>query len=386
MDSELIDEFTRVNIMDKIRRIIYNYYEKWNKWRKLKSYDMKFVEFKKKKEISILISNILFFREHDKFFPIVGGSSDSWMDVARNKMKYIADPIYESHPFLEEIKFIKSTFIESVDEWENIRASIVRKIRDEFHNDIVIYMRDKVKKVLLWSNIFPKTRFFIRKEIYEKLIRTINSIPERNIDNIPHKDRIVFLTMMRYEKLLNSKNHQLGIKYAKFNIEKFDVELFASPINRTLKEFCSAYPDVDKYYVGNVGSFFDYTLKSGKKYTLNPPYVEHLMTRAVTRLVNQLNRKGIVNIEVFVTIPIWDYSTVKMLAAETKNEKIGKVYKKILVTNRKWTPYVPYEILKDSPYIESINVFGMEDYEYYDHLAGKNISVSNTFHIILKKK
>ena len=332
----------------------------------------------------------------DKFFPIVNNKdSDKWKNVARNKLKYMSyikkhmNNFIEKNLFQNEIKFIEKIFKEKYFKFYNSRRNkITRDVNKIYGGRIIITKNYNSynKTYILKNNIFVKTIFKISKLLYNKLVYWIDS--DKLKDGVT-KNKIIFLLLLRYEKLLYSKNHQLGIKYKQYKINKYDVELFASPINRTLKFFCSAYPDIDKYFRGNKRSIWDYKLESYKKYTMNPPYIDPLMINAVKYILGELDRPDIKNISIFITIPIWDKNTIKQIAEETKDQITGKYkepYNNLLDSDNEWEDYVPYLMLKKSKYLDRIDVHGMDSYSYWDHVLCKSISVSSTFHIILKKE
>ena len=363
MQELFILECTRYFIMKKIRSKISNYFISWKYWKTKKGKRNQYEIYKINKDIDDLICNLLFFRTTDPFFPIID-ESDIWIGPCLNKLKYMSE-LYDN-TFEEEIKFIRETFFEAHGEFDKYRGICIRDIQNR---EINIYLKNlDNNKVSLKNNIYWDISFILDGKIYDKLFRS--SIAE-------NKKLHIFITMMRYELLLNSKNHQLGINYDRYKIKFFDIELFASPINRTLPEFCSAYPDIDKYHKGNLGSMFEFSFQSGKKYTMNPPYIEYLMTRAVKHLLSEFDRNDVSDVEVFITIPIWDRKILKELSSR-KGE--------ILQENVPDVPYIPYELLKNSKYLVKIETFDINDYEYFDHNKQKKISVANTFHIVLKKE
>lgn len=377
MDREIINEFVRVGIMDKIRRSIINHFvKKWDKWRR-RSY------YKKIKEIKDLIANILFFREKDDFFPIINKSSDKWKYVVRNKFKYITKHKYRLYLFNDEINFIEREFITKYSQWYNKKRKIIEIIKRVHDGNIHITSELIDSKYVIKNNVFSNTIFYVDKELYKKLI---NSINQKKIINEITNERIIFLTFMRYEKLLNSENHQLGVNYKKYEIYDYDVELFASPINRTLQFFCSAYPDIDKYYKGNIGTYKDNTLISSMKYTMNPPYIDQIMIDSIEHILSELNKKSLHDVMIFITIPIWDIDTIKNIVHNSrKRGEYLRDYESVLVNNHEWEPYIPLELLKNSKYLYKIITPDIGKYLYYNHKSRKQVSISRTFHIILKK-
>lgn len=342
LQKKLVAEFVRFHIMRDIRSEIFDHFNK--------EYTMN------QKQISDMIARILFFKgEKRNFFPNIDmNKKNTWEDSIILKMRYFTnDP---KGKFTTDIKRIKRIFSSSINRVE----MFINKMKDI---TVIVKHKKLGNKHKLTNNVNKDISFLITNELYNKLYNTIK-------DGNEDKNEIVFLTLMRYEVLLDSKNHQLGIRYANKNIMDYDVELFASPINRTLNEFCSAYPDVDSYYNGNLGSYFNYDMKSNKKYTFNPPYDEPLMTNAIKRLISQMKRKK--NIHVYITIPVWD---ICILRAIDLDQHISKEMKCI--------EYIPYTLLLDSDLVTSIGISSYKDYRYYDHFKNKVVSVAHTFTIIV---
>jgi hypothetical protein len=331
--KKIFKDFARYLIMKKIRKQIFIYFNR--------KYNLK------EQDVSDIIARILFFKNESCFFP-----NNEWMDSVKYKLLYI-----NSDSISDDINFIKTTFFSNISHDNILKAKeIIDKLINEY-TDIEINIK-KTDHYKITNNIIKDIQFIIPINLFNKLNSTIKDKYAED------KIYIIFLTLLRYEVLLNSKNHQLGIDYGDKDIDDYHVELFASPINRTLDKFCSAYNDVDIYYKGFQGSFFQYAFKNNTKYTFNPPYDEPFMTRAVERLLLQIKDKK--NIHVYATIPVWDIPTLKALKLNVP--KIQMEYK-------------PYKLLIHSGKVDSINVSSYRDYKYHDHYKDKDISVAHTFTI-----
>jgi hypothetical protein len=297
------------------------------------------------KEINDLVCTILFSKgDNNKFYPT---NISAWKDAAINKLKYMSDKIYKDN-YVNEINAIKIIFNGHIKKEVLITKSPVINVK--------FYMG----MVSMSNNIIPKLKVKCTKAMYNKLVYWIKDKKSKN--------GIVFITLLRYNYNLRSGNHQLGVIYDN-KLLHYDVELFASPFNRSLKEFCSLYPDIDKYYEGSLGSFYKYKLESHKKYTMNPPYVDSVMTKAAKKITEGII--NLVDVTVHITIPIWDCETLKEMNSNILCDIDVK--------------YDAYDILKKSPYVTDIKKKFIGDYKYIDHLSGKNISVANTFVITMNK-
>jgi hypothetical protein len=120
-------------------------------------------------------------------------------------------------------------------------------------------------------------------DVYDKLKNNYTG-------NIKDMDNLIWIIIFRYQ-LLGSNNHQLGIlpniiesMCIDYNLQ---FECFASAINSSLKNYCSIYYDLEKYF-GSQGNFFNITIKEGT-YSFNPPYQKDIMDKGIQRILNFLN-------------------------------------------------------------------------------------------------
>ena len=94
--------------------------------------------------------------------------------------------------------------------------------------------------------------------------------------------RRLFCMCLRYEAL-GCHGYQAAIGPLVFKVLRdylcVEVECFASPLNSTLRNYCSAFPDVDAPF-GSCGSFFSYRPHRGS-FEVNPPFEPELMCFAV---------------------------------------------------------------------------------------------------------
>lgn len=132
----------------------------------------------------------------------------------------------------------------------------------------------------------------------------------------------LFLQVYRYRTLFKITRPTMQLstsdKYYAFVEKTFniDVECFASPFNRHLKNFCSAFPDVDK----SLGSYFAshndlFNLKS-RNGSLDCPYQIHIIDKAIDLCEDTLDlnaKNGFKNTFIFI-LPYWkDAEFVKRL-------------------------------------------------------------------------
>lgn len=216
------------------------------------------------------------------------------------------------------------------------------------------------KKDFQIDNSLHSIPFFITPAVYSKLKQTIKP----NFSS--YIKEIVYLTILRYIGVLNSRNCQLGLDYDKWGTKNYDIELCASPINRTLPEFCSAFPDVDSYYVGNLGSMLKLRFQSGKRYTFNPPFESEIMVKMSKHVVDELEKTT--GSQVFAVLPMWDYHVLR-----NNGRKVDPFDER----------FVAMEIILKSRTLQQSEVFMHENYTYIDHYTGDYRSVVDSIHFIL---
>ncbi|PFH35064.1 hypothetical protein BESB_059510 [Besnoitia besnoiti] len=103
----------------------------------------------------------------------------------------------------------------------------------------------------------------------------------------------VFALLCRYHSICGSQNQGKGLHYAipprvldvLHDDMQVNCELFASPFNVHLADYCSIFPDVDVMF-GSGGSFFDSSFEPVEgSFEANPPFDEVIMARMVTRIL-----------------------------------------------------------------------------------------------------
>lgn len=144
------------------------------------------------------------------------------------------------------------------------------------------------------------------------------------------------------------------------------IELFGSPLN-TQQRYCSPFA-FEKTMFGSLGSFFDYRMMAGQKYTFNPPYSSDLMDNAGEHLVGELDRLGMgSNTTVTCVIPVWDTAGRRSLGEEVTIDE----------------PYRILEILTESPYFKEKRVIKKNDHRFYSWYDNDYISYASTYLILL---
>jgi len=115
----------------------------------------------------------------------------------------------------------------------------------------------------------------------------------------------LFCLLARYDALKGA-GYQAALPDALFQLlsERLDVnhECFGSPFNHYLPTYCSAFPDLDRFF-GSCGSFLDMQPTTGS-FEANPPFVEEVMTILATKIETWL-AASVQPLSFVVVLPGW---------------------------------------------------------------------------------
>ena len=147
-------------------------------------------------------------------------------------------------------------------------------------------------------------------------------------------------------------------------------ECFASAINTSLKNYCSIYYDLEKYF-GSQGNFFNIDIIEGT-YSFNPPYQKDIMDNGIKKLFTLLKKANDNNkkLTFIMTIPIWDKEGQEILNQQNKID------------------YGDFEIIKeikDSEFFIGLRIISKDKFTYLDHnfKLYKNKTIQNTYIIMI---
>lgn len=164
-------------------------------------------------------------------------------------------------------------------------------------------------------------------------------------------DQYVIIMLLRY-KFLGGLNNHLSIPPVVYRGLGINMELFGSPFNVSVREYASPFHDIEKYF-GSQGSFNQITLKSNRAYAANPPYDVKVVLQMSQWLNEQLGRKELTNVVIYLTLPLW------------KKDFPG------------------YQLLRDSRWFRDEAELGREDYPFLHYFRGKLIPASDTYLMIM---
>jgi len=89
----------------------------------------------------------------------------------------------------------------------------------------------------------------------------------------------------------------------------YQLELFASPFNRTNENYCSLFPQVDKYW-GSKGKYPQCLDSQFDTISANPPFIDTFQTDLAERVINKLDQaKNNKKLTYLITMAKWENST-----------------------------------------------------------------------------
>lgn len=121
----------------------------------------------------------------------------------------------------------------------------------------------------------------------------------------------VYMYVTTYSSL-KSEGYQGSISLSVFNVLErhlgVTTELFASPLNSTLSNFCSGFPFIDQKF-GSLGSFFDVyeqLFSKGGSFECNPPFTEEHILYTAKIIDSSLSKYHQVPLSVVLILPSWE--------------------------------------------------------------------------------
>ena len=241
------------------------------------------------------------------YFIINNENTDGIIFSNKNKDRFSLDVIKSflkrNMTIDDEKKFkiiLKDLQAESTKIYKDIKSKLsdLKKIKYELNIinhtnsiqlDIKIKDKDLVKKL---DRLKIKTSLFIKKTIYNTLIRNYNIVNFQDHETTEILDEYflerVFILFTRYF-IFGNANNQSSIppsfkKMLKKNYN-IKIELFGSAIN-TSNRYCSLFYEIEKYF-GSMGNFFDVDIQRGY-YEINPPYEDKIMNDVFFKIYESL--------------------------------------------------------------------------------------------------
>jgi len=245
-------------------------------------------------------------------------------------------------------------------------------------NSINIKVRTSNKNIILnILDIEYKNEFTISKIHYDHL---------KNMYNKSDSDLNLWICilLLRYRYYGKTKEGMclcVNILYdflKEENITDNTLEVFAGSLNSNLKNYCSLFYDIEKYF-GSKGSFFTLNLSKCeyKIFVANPPYMAEIIKKTFERIYEVL--ESCADITVVITVPDWR-SQKEYIFDKNIQINVGKKELK-----RYETEYYGYPLIRNSKYFKYLLFIG--DFSYYNFFSDshRNINIP-TLIILLSNK
>jgi len=366
-------EIFRIKIFNELRRDIANLFDK---------IQLKF--YKRKRHAEDIMSCIIFYlmsmenQEEKKIIlllPKINKYKDDIKTIIENKLKYSYTIAYG--------KTVKNNFLkkcyEHVIKYAQLEKDAVENFKYDTEDVNVFVQKHDKRSYNMYTNDGYKIN--IENVVYGKLRSYCIDKSNANL--------IIYNMLLRYYYTLKSGNNQLKIstEHMNMNINEFMeknnitmtnkkyAELYASPVNRHLENYCSAFPDTDKYFRGRLGTFNTYKFESNKIYLCNPPYVNFTMELMSKKIRDKIHT--IKNTMIYIIIPVWDLVGMKKceIVIDEDIEDNYKDYKTLHII----------QSISDDDVEKSYKLYKKNMYQFINMLTGKKINASNIYEIILYK-
>jgi hypothetical protein len=246
------------------------------------------------------------------------------------------------------------------EEFDKIISTIIKlnkKCKKDMKNEI---LNLKIKKLNL-NVIFLKEHVEIKihNEVFKVSLKDYTRLKKLFIKK-DDLDWYIAILLTRYKYYGYVKE---GISLSADNVYKFikmnnyedcTLEAFAGTFNSNLKNYCSLFYDIEKYF-GSKGSFFKLKVDNTYKIIVyNPPYLTSVMDKASGILLDYLN-----TCEILIIGIIPDWRSISEYENDKSQYKINEIEQ-----TRQNVPYYSYSKLRLSKYFKY--VFSIGNYKYYN--------------------
>ena len=271
---------------------------------------------------------------------------------------------------------ILTIIIDNLDEAKRDFTNQVKSIK-EYPSIVVTVENDRKNKdnvrVITGPEKYRSTRIIARKYL-DRLNRMF--VGEKKDDS----NLWIAILLLRYTYYTFLKT---GICFSvadiyriikKYSLDDKSLEAFAGSLNSNLKNYCSLFFDIEKYF-GSKGSFL--TLRADCKYEIiiaNPPYVESIIEKASNNLIEFMDRCDGDKLIIF-TIPDWRSETEFLADVEVELDYSKKK------TSRSSKPYVGYDVMRQSKYFQK--VYHLGKYKYHNFFDNVDMAIGPDTLILL---
>ena len=230
----------------------------------------------------------------------------------------------------ENVEFILQLF----DRYNEKMKSFKERLSDEFYDVVYSDDTETIRLYQVNAELNSEMNSLNRKALIAEEPFTHPTMKRYMRFNRSVDMKRLFLQVYRYQTLFKISRTTMQLstsdRYYRFIERAFgvDVECFASPFNRHLKLYCSAFPDVDD----SVGSYFAVhnSLFDGKSRSasFDCPYQFHIIDKTIDLCEDTLEKNeavGCKNIFIFI-LPYWkDAKFVDRLSSSRFAKAVGVV-------------------------------------------------------------
>lgn len=196
----------------------------------------------------------------------------------------------------------------------------------------------------------------IKTPQYEMLKRSYIGFPE-------YFNACIGILIFRYHACGGFRNH-CSVPPKIIEYSGAQTEMFGSPFNTHLKQYCSPFFDIEKYF-GSLGSFFSFNICSGT-YIVNPPYDEELIKASIVKILHALETNN--QLTFIFVIPLWDIES-------------REIYKSFMKQPNR--DFDSLSVLKNSRYFQSHEILGYTTHKFYDYYEGKHSFITDVHLLVL---
>lgn len=293
--SELCKDFRRYITVDNIRKVF-------------SGLDRRF----KNKGNNVITRNLILHATYGKGDPIIPNVGTKYYRKIQDELTTGYNPIPKSEKYMKDIEKIIQNYYDNFDDECNYE-----RIKPEIREDEIVMGREYVS-----------TKGF---DIAD-LTRQYQSQPNNDQSKLNlYLTRLVLL----YSCLDVSSGNQYALPESVTS--KYDLELFASPMNHTLDSYASLFPEVDQYFgsKGKFPSILESYSKRDVRITAKPPFLEKIQDDLASRALKFMRNNSDYMVEFLVTMANWKDSKAYQILDKSNYTIDKKVIGEFWDTSRK---------------------------------------------------
>lgn len=286
------------------------------------------------------------------------------MEVFKSHFKFKPSPVFLSHFVFYQMSLKDMLNVETKEGKDLLREQILihSKSVDDFEinkcvDEIMEIIKQKVKQIKEFEISIPDSKYDVKQLGYTLFLsecsnqidkikvskQMMNKLTETYTGNVKSKTFYldVYKMLYRYDtlNLIAKSTMQLSMSdeyYERLKTkENVEFECFASPINRHLKKFCSAFYTTDKPFgsYGSIVNNIELILKNKNiNLSSNPPYQLHAMNNHVNDVIKYMreNKTNGYKNKVFMILPYWEDAEYTKVLKDCELTKLFEINDKLV--------------------------------------------------------